>query len=98
MADRDQLLNVEIKAGRLVISVGIDALMESVCNGAEWDVDNEIMDADAFAIEIADRLENEEGDDGLTDLQRALDNAAVAAFGLGSEAVRAGSGEADDDR
>lgn len=88
MSAREQGLAVEIVGDRLVISIGIDALMTAVRGGDDWDEDAEIIDADSFAVEIANLLESEEQEDGTTDLHLAIDNAAMAAVEHGTEWVR----------
>lgn len=88
MSARDQTLTVEIVDDRLVISIGIDALMIAARAADDWDEDAEIIDPDAFAAEIARHLENDEDDDGTTQLHLAFDAAVMAAVEAGSEAVQ----------
>ena len=87
MSARDQALTVEIEGGRLVISIGVDALMIAVEGGDDWLEGWKILDADTFASEIADALENNEQEDGTTDIHLAIDKAATYAIENGSEAV-----------
>ncbi|NIJ07264.1 hypothetical protein FHS31_000860 [Sphingomonas vulcanisoli] len=88
MSERDQALTVAVEDGRLVISIGIDTLMIAAQGGNDWVEGTEILDADAFAAEIADRLENEEQEDGTTDIHLAIDRAVLLAIENGSEAIR----------
>ena len=88
-SDRDTPLTIEIVEGELVIRIGIDTLMVAVRGGDDWDDETmTIVDADAFAVEIAHALEHNEQEDGTTDVHLAIDRAAMHAVENGSEAVR----------
>lgn len=88
MSQREQPLTIEIVDGRLVVSIGIDALMEAVRGGDDWDDETmTIVDPDTFAAEIAHALETDEQEDGTTDIHLAIDKAATSAIEGGSEAV-----------
>ena len=86
---REQPLTIEIVDGRLVVSIGVDALMTAVRGGDDWDDETmAVVDADVFAAEIAHSLEHNEQEDGTTDIHLAIDRAALDAIEGGSEAVR----------
>lgn len=75
MSARDQGLAIEIAGGRLVVSIGIDALMIAVRGGDYWDDEAFVItDADALAASIVRGLEDEE-DDGTTGIYLAIDRA-----------------------
>lgn len=86
---REQGLAVEIEDGRLVISIGIDALMTAVQASPTWDEQLEdergwsITDPDGFAEDIRHELEDEE-EDGTTLVHVALDAAIERAIDAGS--------------
>ena len=96
MGGRDTPLTIEVAGDEMVIRIGIDTLMVAVRGGDDWDDETmTILDADAFAAEIAHALEHNEQEDGTTDVHLAIDRAALHAFENGSEAVRL-SGEEDE--
>lgn len=85
--DRKQGLTVEIDGDRLVISIGVDALMTAVQAGDDWDEERfRISDADAFASAIARGLELE-AEDGTTHVHLAIDAAAMWALEQGEPGV-----------
>ena len=89
MSGREQPLTIEIVEDRLVISIGVDALMAAVRGGDDWDDEAmTIVDPDTFAAEIAHALEHDEQEDGTTDIHLAIDKAATSAIEGGSESVR----------
>lgn len=93
---RDRPLTIEIADGQLVIRIGVDALMVAVRAGDDWDDDTmTIVDADAFAVEIAHSLEHNEQEDGTTDVHLAIDRAAMDAVESGSDAVRLAGDDVD---
>lgn len=77
---REQGLTVEIVGGRLVVSIGVDALMIAARGGDDWDDDDYVItDPDAFAASIARGLEVEQ-EDGTTDIHLAIDQAVTWAI------------------
>lgn len=86
---RDQGLSVELVDGRLVISIGVDALMVAVKGSRPWEEQEEdergyaIADADGFAEDILRELEDEE-EDGTTLVHIAIDAAIERALDQGS--------------
>ena len=89
MNAREQGLTVGLLDGRLVISIGIDALMVAVraspvweqqqAEGRGWSIEN----ADGFAEDIVAELEREQ-DDGTTPVHEVLDAAIEEAIEQGS--------------
>lgn len=84
---RDQGLTLEIVDGRLVISIGVNALMVAVKGGDAWDTDGEggpeITSVDGFAGDILTELRDEE-EDGTTLIHIAIDTAIERALDAGS--------------
>jgi len=80
---RNQQIKIEIKDGRLNISVGIDMLCHSRTLNVE---DFRITNNDMFAKDIRNELLSEE-EDGTTLLHKAFDEAANLAIDNGSEHV-----------
>lgn len=86
---RDQGLTVELVDGRLVISIGVDALMAAVRGSRPWEEQEEdgrgyaISDVDGFADDILRELEHEE-EDGTTLVHIAIDAAIARALDQGS--------------
>ena len=80
---RNQQLKVEIKAGRLEITIGVDLLCFAVEHGTGMDW-LKITDKDVFANEIRSALLSEE-EDGSTPVHRMLDAAASEAAEQGAE-------------
>lgn len=95
---RDQGLFVEIVDGRLVISIGVDALMvaahgspafeENEAGECDW----KITSPDGFAEDIRHELEDEE-EDGTTLIHIAIDAAIERALDAGSLNVSYGDDE-----
>ena len=83
MSPREQPLTIEIIDGRVVISIGIDALMTAAAAGDDF-VDDELVitDADAFAASIVFGLEDEM-EDGTTGIHLAIDKAVEWAIEYG---------------
>lgn len=90
-ARRQHGLSVEIEDGRLVIAIGIDALMTAIDTGphSPGELGYRILDVNGFAADIAHALEREE-DDGTTQVHRMLDKATEDAIEDGSSHVRFG--------
>lgn len=88
LSARNQGLLVELVDDRLVISIGIDALMLAVVAGDDWDEDEvTITSPDGFAQEIVAELEREE-EDGTTPVHLLIDQAVQDALDAGSLSVR----------
>lgn len=80
---REQELTIEIVGGRLVVSIGIDALMVAALGGDGWHDDEFVItDPDTFAASIARGLEDEE-EDGTTGIHLAIDKAVSWAIEMG---------------
>ena len=95
--DRQHGLSVELVDGRLVIAIGVDALMTAVQGGDDWDEERwQITDPDAFAAGIVRGLEREE-EDGTTLVHLAIDGAAQWALEQGEEGVDEIEAEPDDE-
>lgn len=86
---REAGLDVSIAGGRLIVSIGVDALMVAVKGGPAWSDQEEeergwqITSPDGFAAEIAHALQDEE-DDGTTLVHVMLDAAIERAIDQGS--------------
>lgn len=97
--DRNQALTIEIVEGELVIRIGVDTLMIAVQGADDWDDETmTIVDPDTFAAEIANALQNNEQEDGTTDVHLAIDKAAMHVVEYGTEAVRFADEEISYDR
>jgi hypothetical protein len=88
---RQQGLECDIIAGRLVISIGVEALRQAVILGPYLvnftnPAELSINDVDIFARDVLLELEWEE-EDGLTLIHHAIDKAAERAIENGSEGV-----------
>jgi hypothetical protein len=80
MGARDQALIVEVVDDRLVISMGIDALMTAAQGADDWDEEQfRVSDPDAFAASIARGLDREE-EDGTTPVHLAINGAVMWAI------------------
>ena len=86
---RDQGLTTEIVDGRLLISIGIDALMIAVKGSPVWEEQEadgkgyRIENAEGFADDILRELDDEE-EDGTTLVHVAFDKAIERALDQGS--------------
>ena len=70
---KDQLLNVELKDGKLTISIGVEALEISASVGRSYGMGEvAITDMDAFLSELPLYLRSEE-EDGSTPFHRMID-------------------------
>ena len=98
MSARNQGLTVALEGDRLVISIGIDALMTASRGADDWPEDElEITDPDAFAASIVRGLEQEE-EDGTTPVHLAIDTAVMWAVENGEPGVgEIGSGDEVDE-
>ncbi|MEP9401889.1 hypothetical protein [Sphingomonas sp. VNH70] len=87
-APRQHGLSVEIEDGRLVIAIGIDALMTAIDGGphAPEDLDYRILTRDGFAADIVQALEAED-DEGTTLVHVMFDSATERALDEGSLSV-----------
>lgn len=85
--NRQHGLSVELIDGRLVIAIGIEALMTAVRGGDYWDDEEmSILNANALAASILHELEAEQ-DDGTTPVHLMIDAAAKEAINQGSLAI-----------
>lgn len=93
---KDQSIKVEVIDDRLVISIGIAALAEAAerCPNLEHYDESagtfsspSVTDQMAFARGVAQSLEIEAGDLGLTPVQQMLDEAFVSAAEFGAEGI-----------
>ena len=93
---RDAPLEVELRDGRLVISIGVETLAKVVEFDPKlehWNDDlvepemPEVADPDAFAGAVAAALKDEEADDGTTRVHRMLDSATAEVIEQGAEGV-----------
>lgn len=80
---RNQQMSVEIKDGRLEISIGVDLMCHAITHGPCQDA-LEITDNDMFAGEVLRALKYEE-EDGTNPVHRMLDAAAEQAIEDGAE-------------
>lgn len=95
--NRQHGLSVELVDGRLVIAIGIDALITAVQGGDDWDEDRwKVSDPDAFAAGIVRGLKNEQ-EDGTTLVHLAIDSAAMWALEQGEPGVDELVGDLDQD-
>lgn len=83
--DRQQHLKCEITDGLLVISIGIETLCFAAKNAPYLQDEVIVTDEDGFAREILAELKGESGDNGLTPIQRVLDDCTADAIHAGSE-------------
>ena len=81
---KNQHLEIEIRDGRLVISIGIDLLCSAIQSEIQ---DFRIVSNDEFVKEVINELEAEE-EDGTTLVHKMLDTAANQAIENGSEHVK----------
>ena len=82
---KDQTLAVDVKDGKLIISIGISALAFAIKNGANFVNETfDITDEEGFAKDIADALEADDGA-GDTPVHALLDQAAMTAVENGSD-------------
>lgn len=85
--DEENLLKVELINGKIVISIGVDALAFAVENSPDWydeykpDPKNNYEE---FGKSILQYLEHEEGD-GTTPIHRMFDSVALEALDQGCE-------------
>ena len=89
MKNRDKQMNIEIKDGQFIISVGVDLTCSAVYYGIENNVSSEleITDNDTFAEDILRELKAEE-EDGTNLIHRAFDKAAILSIENGGEGTR----------
>ena len=88
-ANRQHGLSVDVIEGRVVIAIGIDALITAVEGGphAPEDLGYTILDRDGFVAEIVHAL-HDEAEDGTTIVHEMLDDATEKALDAGSLCVR----------
>jgi hypothetical protein len=104
---RQQQLRVNVDAGKLTISIGIETLanvikfdsgLDHYDGGLDEHFFTKVTNAEVFAREVADALEDEESDDGTTLIHRMLDKAALQAIENGAEGVQTGEEQAELER
>ncbi len=91
MEAADQLLEVKREGDRIVITIGVNTVINAVQLHHAWPLDRdgdpeEIIDQNLFIEELVSELMHEE-EDGSTDLHSAFDQAAIRLIENGSEAV-----------
>lgn len=77
MKNKDKPLNIEIKDGELVISIGINTLAFAAKHHRDWPEGMEIKNCLKFAKHIVGELNNNEDETGATLIHRAFDEAAL---------------------
>ena len=91
---------MEIAGGKLVISIGIDALAVAVEGnplleeGEDFD-GPKVTNPDRFASELLGALRDED-EEGANAIHRVLDQASLAAVENGAEGIRVAGDEGDD--
>ncbi len=93
-------LAMEIIGGKLVISIGVEALAIAVEGNPmlEEGIDGDgpkVTDPDRFATELLHALQDED-EQGTNAVHRVIDEAALAAVESGAEGIRLASDEEDD--
>lgn len=84
---KDQPLSIEIKNGRLEMSIGVDCLLAAIEYGLEMRAEEfEVTDKSKWLGEIVNALHIEE-EDGSTVIHRAIDTAALQAIENGAEGI-----------
>lgn len=89
---KDRTLEVTTTDDQLVITIGLDALVNILSSQPFWPLCGEdqeackVLDRAQFIKDVVRELQSEE-EDGTTVLHRALDRAAIEAIENGSEAV-----------
>ena len=84
---KDQPLSIEIKNGRLEMSIGVDCLLAEIEYGLEMRAEEfEVTDKSKWLGEIVNALHIEE-EDGSTVIHRAIDTAALQAIENGAEGI-----------
>lgn len=88
---RDESLEITIKGGRLVMSIGVDTLVNAYhgmfCPPYDESRDEvKITDVNVFAKEVLGALQAEE-EDGSNPVHRLLDNAMIHAIEQGCDGV-----------
>lgn len=87
----DQLLEVKREGDRIVISIGVNTVLNAVQLHHSWPIDDQgdpepIQMEDQFIQELIGELLHEE-EDGSTDIHTAFDHAAIRLIENGSETV-----------
>ena len=83
---RNQIVEIEIKDGRFVITAGIDFVCKAVINCTDLGNEFEVVDNDIFAAEILKELKEEE-EDGTNKIHKAFDKSALQAVENGARGV-----------
>lgn len=85
---KDQLLNVEIKDGKLNLSIGLEALEIAASLGRSYGAGEvEITDTAAFLAELPGYILNEE-EDGSTPFHRMIDDCVSEMIEDGVDGVK----------
>jgi hypothetical protein len=85
---KDQLLNAEIKDGKLTVSIGVEALEIAASVGRSFGMGEvEITDTDAFLAELPRYIRSEE-EDGSTRFHRMIDECVSEMIENGETGVR----------
>lgn len=91
MSSRDTLPEIEERDGKLVITIGLDALIDITTAQPEWPSKDDgepykVVDRELFIKDFIKELQREE-EDGATILHRAFDQSAINLFEDGSYSV-----------
>ena len=91
MEPADQLLEVKREGDRIVISIGVNTVINAVQFHHAWPLDDDgdpepIQNEEQFLVELVQELMHEE-EDGSTDIHNAFDLAAIRLIENGSETV-----------
>lgn len=91
LADPDEPLDVQVVGGQLVISIGLDLLLQTIVLKHSWPVNEKgeplkVIDREQFVQDIILEL-TREYEDGPTLLHRAFDQAAVNMLAKGTSSV-----------
>lgn len=92
---RKALLSMEIAAGKLVISIGVEALAIAIEGGPMFEEGTAVTDPDVFAREVLTALQDED-EEGTNLIHRAFDGAAEVAAENGAEGITFPDEEDDD--
>ena len=83
---RKALLTTDILGGKLVVSIGVEALAYAVTKSPAL-IGSKVADVDGFAREVLERLGDGDDETGLSLIQHALDDAAEQAAEQGSKNI-----------
>lgn len=80
----NDLLKIEVVDGKVIISIGVDAMCHAIKMGPAWYDNFQITDQAGFVDDIVSELTREE-EDGSTLVHKMFDEAARGAVENGSE-------------